>query len=83
MSEADEMLIEIVSDVVCPWCFIGLARLDAALAEIRAEFPALRPVRSEGGEIGRWGDGKIDPRGPWLSHFGGGGGNSDFRTVLG
>ena len=31
--------IEIVSDVVCPWCFIGLRRLDAALAAVRAEFP--------------------------------------------
>ena len=26
------MLIEIYSDVVCPWCFIGKRRLDAALA---------------------------------------------------
>lgn len=27
------MLIEIYSDVVCPWCYIGKARLDRALAE--------------------------------------------------
>lgn len=26
------MLIEIYSDVICPWCFIGKRRLDAALA---------------------------------------------------
>lgn len=25
--------VSVVSDVVCPWCFIGLAQLDAALAE--------------------------------------------------
>jgi predicted DsbA family dithiol-disulfide isomerase len=25
--------IDIVSDVICPWCFIGLQRLEAALAE--------------------------------------------------
>jgi predicted DsbA family dithiol-disulfide isomerase len=31
--------IEIVSDLVCPWCFIGLRRLDAAIAEVRCEFP--------------------------------------------
>lgn len=31
--------IEIVSDLVCPWCFIGLRRLDAAIAEVRREVP--------------------------------------------
>lgn len=31
--------IEIVSDLVCPWCYIGTRRLDAALAEIRRERP--------------------------------------------
>ena len=25
--------IDIVSDVVCPWCFIGKRQLDAALAQ--------------------------------------------------
>jgi predicted DsbA family dithiol-disulfide isomerase len=33
------MNIEIVSDVVCPWCFIGLRRLDLALAEVRRDLP--------------------------------------------
>src|SRR5208282_4109232 len=34
MSEADETLtIDIVSDVVCPWCYLGEKRLEAALAE--------------------------------------------------
>jgi predicted DsbA family dithiol-disulfide isomerase len=34
MSEADEVLtIDVVSDVVCPWCYLGEKRLDAALAE--------------------------------------------------
>lgn len=28
----DKMPIAIVSDIVCPWCFIGKARLEAALA---------------------------------------------------
>lgn len=31
--------IEIVSDLVCPWCYIGLRRLDAAIAEVRREVP--------------------------------------------
>lgn len=26
--------IEVVSDVICPWCFIGMRRLDQALAEL-------------------------------------------------
>lgn len=29
----DKMPIAIVSDVVCPWCFIGKARLETALAQ--------------------------------------------------
>ena len=34
MSEADEVLtIDVVSDVVCPWCYVGEKRLEAALAE--------------------------------------------------
>jgi predicted DsbA family dithiol-disulfide isomerase len=34
MSEADEVLtIDVVSDVVCPWCYLGEKRLEAALAE--------------------------------------------------
>jgi len=33
--------IDIVSDVVCPWCFIGKRHLDAALAQVRAREPDL------------------------------------------
>lgn len=36
------MLLEIVSDVVCPWCFIGLKRLDAALDLVRREAPGFQ-----------------------------------------
>jgi predicted DsbA family dithiol-disulfide isomerase len=31
------MEIEVYSDVVCPWCYLGKARLDAALATYRGE----------------------------------------------
>lgn len=35
--------LSIVSDFVCPWCFIGKARLDAALAQMpEDERPAIR-----------------------------------------
>jgi len=30
------MLIEIFSDVVCPWCYIGKRRLDQVLGELSA-----------------------------------------------
>jgi predicted DsbA family dithiol-disulfide isomerase len=30
---AGPLLIEIASDVVCPWCFIGKRRLEKALAQ--------------------------------------------------
>jgi predicted DsbA family dithiol-disulfide isomerase len=29
------LTIDVVSDIVCPWCFIGKHRLDAALAQLR------------------------------------------------
>ncbi|MBI5275156.1 MAG: DsbA family oxidoreductase [Burkholderiales bacterium] len=31
--------IAIASDFVCPWCFIGIARLKAAVALVRAQYP--------------------------------------------
>ncbi|MGV0976325.1 MAG: DsbA family oxidoreductase [Azonexus sp.] len=33
------LTIEIVSDVVCPWCFIGTRRLEAAVAMVRSRIP--------------------------------------------
>jgi predicted DsbA family dithiol-disulfide isomerase len=42
MSELTEpMTIDVVSDVVCPWCYIGKRRLEAALAERPAESKAV------------------------------------------
>ncbi len=35
------MNIDIVSDVVCPWCYIGKRRLERALATLREREPAL------------------------------------------
>jgi predicted DsbA family dithiol-disulfide isomerase len=32
--------IDVVSDVVCPWCYIGKRRLEAALARLRESDPA-------------------------------------------
>ena len=34
MSARETISVDVVSDVVCPWCFIGQKRLDAALAEV-------------------------------------------------
>ena len=31
--ETDVLTIDVVSDVVCPWCYLGEKRLEAALAE--------------------------------------------------
>ena len=33
-----EIRIDIVSDVVCPWCIIGYKQLERAQAEVRALF---------------------------------------------
>jgi predicted DsbA family dithiol-disulfide isomerase len=56
MSEADQILtIDIVSDVVCPWCYLGEKRLEEALAEepgpvaVRWRPYQLDPTIPEGG----------------------------------
>lgn len=36
MSDAPAWTIDVVSDVVCPWCYIGKRKLEAALAQARA-----------------------------------------------
>lgn len=38
-----ELAIDIVSDVVCPWCFVGKRRLEAALCELKNERPDVAP----------------------------------------
>lgn len=51
------MLIEIASDVVCPWCYIGKRRLEKALAQLGGEIETriewlpfqLNPAMPEGG----------------------------------
>ncbi|MEP7063230.1 MAG: DsbA family oxidoreductase [Betaproteobacteria bacterium] len=36
-------MIDVVSDVVCPWCYIGKHRLEAALRQLHADDPAFEP----------------------------------------
>ena len=33
----DRITIDLVSDVVCPWCYLGKARLELAIAEVQDE----------------------------------------------
>ena len=33
-AQQQKIVVDVVSDVVCPWCFIGQRRLDSALAAI-------------------------------------------------
>jgi predicted DsbA family dithiol-disulfide isomerase len=35
--------IDVISDVVCPWCFVGKRRLEGALALWAAEYPDVLP----------------------------------------
>jgi predicted DsbA family dithiol-disulfide isomerase len=39
------MQIDIISDVVCPWCFIGKRNLESALATFKARDPAEVPPK--------------------------------------
>lgn len=34
MTEQNKLTIDVVSDVVCPWCFLGMRRLQSALAKV-------------------------------------------------
>jgi predicted DsbA family dithiol-disulfide isomerase len=44
---AEEALtIDVISDVVCPWCYVGRRRLGTALAQLAAEAPGVRPLVS-------------------------------------
>ncbi|MEO8164868.1 MAG: DsbA family protein, partial [Betaproteobacteria bacterium] len=36
--------IDIISDVVCPWCFIGKRNIEAALDQWRAKYPDEMPA---------------------------------------
>lgn len=46
MSSKTPLTIEVVSDVVCPWCFVGLRRLERAIALVREEHPDFQYVLS-------------------------------------
>jgi predicted DsbA family dithiol-disulfide isomerase len=43
---AEKLTIDVISDVVCPWCYIGKRRLEAALAQLAVREPGLRPLVS-------------------------------------
>ena len=34
MPNKPQLTVDVVSDVVCPWCYIGKRRLETALAQI-------------------------------------------------
>lgn len=38
--------IEIVSDTVCPWCYIGKKKLDTAISQYKARNPASNDIFS-------------------------------------
>jgi len=40
----EAIAIDVVSDVVCPWCYIGKRKLEAALGELAVEDPAAEPA---------------------------------------
>jgi predicted DsbA family dithiol-disulfide isomerase len=40
------LTVDVISDVVCPWCFIGRRRLGAALALLAGRAPEARPLVS-------------------------------------
>lgn len=58
---SESLSIEVVSDVVCPWCYIGTERLHAALSAARVEadvrflpFLLAPSVPDEGADLREW-----------------------------
>jgi len=43
-SASTPLVVDVVSDVVCPWCYIGKRKLETALAELRLREPQLAPM---------------------------------------
>ena len=41
MQDATPLVVDVVSDIVCPWCFIGKRKLDTALVELVRSEPSL------------------------------------------
>lgn len=41
-NEKGNLSVDVISDVVCPWCFIGMKRLDAAIAQLDGVAVAVR-----------------------------------------
>ncbi len=41
MAVPGALTVDVISDVVCPWCYIGKRRLEAALARLRESEPEL------------------------------------------
>jgi predicted DsbA family dithiol-disulfide isomerase len=41
---ATPLFVDVVSDVVCPWCYIGKRKLETALGRLRADEPGLAPT---------------------------------------
>ena len=39
--KASSLVVDVVSDIVCPWCFIGKRKLEAALADLGRADPSL------------------------------------------
>jgi predicted DsbA family dithiol-disulfide isomerase len=46
MTSQSTLAIDVLSDVVCPWCFVGKRRLEAALATLAAKRRDVHPVVS-------------------------------------
>lgn len=56
-TSSGELVVDIVSDVVCPWCYIGKRKLETALADLRAREPRLAMIR-------RWHPFQLNPELP-------------------
>lgn len=56
-STASPLTIDVISDVVCPWCFIGMRRLETALGMVAAE-------QAPGGVAVRWHPFELNPELP-------------------
>jgi predicted DsbA family dithiol-disulfide isomerase len=45
VAAAADLVVDVVSDVVCPWCYVGKRKLEAALASLSASAPQVKVLR--------------------------------------
>ncbi|KAK9768511.1 hypothetical protein K7432_000789 [Basidiobolus ranarum] len=71
MAQSKILEIDVVSDNVCPWCFVGKRKLEKAIAQVRESDPEVQvEVRWHPYQLNPHQEGSVDKRSYYHSKFG-------------